>query len=66
MAQKRSLDESSEIPLKMTKFDEDSSGIYLQPIDFIRSSTSPCINQIATALFNVEEKRVRSNVSFSS
>lgn len=58
MAQKRSLDESIEIPSKVAKL-EKTCETYLLPIDFVRGTSSPCITQIAAALFNVKEKRVR-------
>ncbi|VDM30507.1 unnamed protein product [Hydatigera taeniaeformis] len=58
MAQKRTLKEPTEDLSKVPRL-EASNMDYLLPVEFVRNGTSPCITQIAAALFSLGERKAR-------
>lgn len=58
MALKRTIEESTEELPKVPRLEAPSMD-YLLPIEFVRNGTSPCISEIAAALFDLEAGKVR-------
>ncbi|VDK37578.1 unnamed protein product [Taenia asiatica] len=56
MAQKRTIEESTEELPKIPRLEVPSTE-YLLPVEFVRNGTSPCISQIAAALFSLEARK---------